>query len=57
MRWYIGGWATADATFTAKLAQLGLQPFAGTPGEFAKVIAEHTEKWGKIIRAAGIKAE
>jgi tripartite-type tricarboxylate transporter receptor subunit TctC len=49
--------ALADATFTAQLAKLGLEPFAGTPAEFAKVIAEHTEKWGKIIRAAGIKAE
>ena len=49
--------ALADATFKAKLAELGLQPFAGTPAEFGKVITEHTEKWGKIIRAAGIKAE
>ena len=49
--------ALADAAFKARLAKLGLEPFAGTPAEFAKVIAEHTERWGKIIRAAGIKAE
>ncbi len=49
--------ALADATFKAKLAKLGLEPFAGTAAEFAKIIAEHTERWGKIIRAAGIKAE
>jgi tripartite-type tricarboxylate transporter receptor subunit TctC len=49
--------ALADAAFKAKLATLGLEPFASTPAEFGKVIAEHTEKWGKIIRAAGIKAE
>jgi tripartite-type tricarboxylate transporter receptor subunit TctC len=49
--------ALADAAFRAKLAKLGLEPFAGTPAQFGKVIAEHTEKWGKIIRAAGIKAE
>jgi tripartite-type tricarboxylate transporter receptor subunit TctC len=49
--------ALADAAFTAQFAKLGLQPFASTPAEFGKVIAEHTEKWGKIIRAAGIKAE
>jgi tripartite-type tricarboxylate transporter receptor subunit TctC len=49
--------ALADASFRAKLAQLGLEPFAGTPAEFAKFIAAHAEKWGKIIRAAGIKAE
>ncbi len=49
--------ALADAAFTAQLAKLGLEPFASTPAEFARFIAAHTEKWGKIIRAAGIKAE
>ena len=48
--------ALADATFKARLAEVGLGPFASTPSEFAKFIAEQTEKWGKIIRAAGIKA-
>jgi len=28
-----------------------------SPGEFAKLIASDTEKWGKVIRAANIKAE
>ena len=49
--------ALADATFTAQLTKLGLQPFASTPTEFARLIAEDVEKWAKIIRAAGIKAE
>ena len=49
--------ALADATFKAHLAEVGLEPFASTPSEFASFIAEQTEKWGKIIRAAGIKAE
>src|SRR6516165_5565243 len=49
--------ALADATFKARLAEVGLEPFASTPSEFASFIAEQTEKWGKIIRAAGIKAE
>ena len=49
--------ALADATFKAKLAALGLEPFAGTPAEFGKFIAENTQKWGKVIRTAGIKAE
>ena len=48
--------ALADATFKARLAEVGLEPFASTPSEFASFIAEQTEKWGKIIRAAGIKA-
>ena len=49
--------ALADAMFKARLAEVGLEPFASTPSEFASFIAEQTEKWGKIIRAAGIKAE
>jgi len=52
-----GNAVLADTAFKAKLAKLGLEPFASTPAEFGKVIAEHTEKWGKIIRAAGTKAE
>ena len=30
---------------------------AGTPAEFAKVLEDATEKWAKVIKAAGIKAE
>jgi len=48
--------ALADAAFKAQLAKLGLGPFASTPTEFAKFIAAETEKWGKVIRTAGIKA-
>jgi hypothetical protein len=29
----------------------------GSPAEFGKQIADETEKWGKVIRAANIKAE
>jgi tripartite-type tricarboxylate transporter receptor subunit TctC len=49
--------ALADAAFKAQLARLGLEPFASTPAEFGTFIAAHTEKWGKIIHAAGIRAE
>jgi tripartite-type tricarboxylate transporter receptor subunit TctC len=48
--------ALADAAFKAQLAKLGLEPFASTPAELAKFITEETEKWSKVIRAAGIKA-
>jgi hypothetical protein len=34
----------------AKLADLGAEPFANSPAEFAKFIAEFTEKWAKVIR-------
>jgi tripartite-type tricarboxylate transporter receptor subunit TctC len=49
--------ALADPTFKARLVELGAEPFAGSPGDFGKFIAEFTEKWGKVIRDAGIKAE
>jgi hypothetical protein len=32
-------------------------PFAGSPAEFGKLVAEETEKWGKVIKTANIKAE
>ena len=48
--------ALADPTFKARLADLGAEPFAGSPAEFGKFIVDYTEKWGKVIRAAGIKA-
>ena len=31
--------------------------FGGTPAEFAAIISEATEKWAKVIKFAGIKAE
>jgi tripartite-type tricarboxylate transporter receptor subunit TctC len=49
--------ALADATFKARLADLGADPFKNSPTEFSKFIVEYTEKWGNVIRAAGIKAE
>ncbi len=49
--------ALADATFKARLADLGMEPFASSPAEFGKFIAEYTERWGKVIREAGIKPE
>ena len=49
--------ALADPIFKARLADLGAEPFAGSPAEFGKFIVHYTEKWGKVIRAAGIKAE
>jgi tripartite-type tricarboxylate transporter receptor subunit TctC len=48
--------ALADPTMTARLADLGGIPIAGSPGDFGKLIADETEKWGKVIRAANIKA-
>jgi tripartite-type tricarboxylate transporter receptor subunit TctC len=49
--------ALADPTFKTRVGDLGMQPFASSPAEFAKFIADYTDKWAKVIRAAGIKAE
>src|SRR5262245_9760209 len=47
----------ADPTMKARLADLGGVPMPLMPAEFGKFIVEETEKWGKVIRAANIKAE
>jgi hypothetical protein len=39
------------------MADLGATVLAGTPADFGKIIADETEKWGKVIRFAGIKAD
>jgi tripartite-type tricarboxylate transporter receptor subunit TctC len=49
--------ALGDPAFRTRLVDLGAEPFAGSPAAFGAFIAEFTEKWGKVIRAAGIKAE
>ena len=49
--------ALADPKMKAWLADLGLVPMPMTPGEFGNLIASETEKWGKVIRLANIKAE
>jgi len=49
--------ALVDPAFKGRLADLGAEPFANSPSEFAKFIAEFTEKWATVIRKAGIKAE
>ena len=47
----------ADPKIKARLADLGGTALAGSPADFGKLIADETEKWGKVIRAAGIKPE
>ena len=49
--------AFADPKFKARLADLGAAPFPGSPAQFGTFIAEETEKWGKVIKFAGIKPE
>jgi len=47
----------ADTKKRARLADLGGSVLAGSPADFGKLIADETEKWGKVIRAANIKVE
>jgi tripartite-type tricarboxylate transporter receptor subunit TctC len=49
--------ALTDPKFKARLADLGATVLSGSSADFRKLIAEETEKWGKVIRAANIKAE
>ena len=49
--------ALAEPKMKARIAELGSEPLPGSPAEFGKLIAEETEKWGKVIRAANIKPE
>jgi len=47
----------ADPKMRATLADLGGMLLAGSPADFGKLIADDTEKWAKVIRAADIKLE
>jgi tripartite-type tricarboxylate transporter receptor subunit TctC len=47
----------ADPKIKARLAELGGQVSAGTPADFGGFIAAETEKWGKVVRQAGVKAD
>jgi tripartite-type tricarboxylate transporter receptor subunit TctC len=49
--------AIADTGMKARLSALGGEPLPGSPAEFGKLIAEETEKWAKVVRAAGLKPE
>jgi len=47
----------ADAKLKAKFAELGHLPMPMTPAEFGKFVAAETEKWGLVVKAAGIKPQ
>lgn len=49
--------AVADPKIMARFADLGGTSLAGSPANFAKLISDETDKWGKVIRAAKIKPE
>jgi tripartite-type tricarboxylate transporter receptor subunit TctC len=49
--------ALADPRVKASFADVGTAVLPGSPADFGKLLADDTEKWGKVIRAANIKVE
>ena len=47
----------ADPKIKTRIVELGGTVAGGTPAEFATILTEATEKWGKVIKVAGIKVE
>jgi tripartite-type tricarboxylate transporter receptor subunit TctC len=47
----------ADPKLRARFAEVGSTVFPGLPADFGKFIVEETEKWGKVVKFAGIKAD
>jgi tripartite-type tricarboxylate transporter receptor subunit TctC len=47
----------ADPNMKARLVDLGGTVLAGSPADFGKLIADETEKWGKVVKFTGIKAD
>src|SRR5262247_3321017 len=47
----------ADQKIKARLADLGGDVLALSPADFGKLIADDTEKWGKVVKFTGIKAD
>jgi tripartite-type tricarboxylate transporter receptor subunit TctC len=49
--------ALASPVMKARLADQGATPLPGSPADFGKLIADETQKWAKVIRAANIKPQ
>jgi tripartite-type tricarboxylate transporter receptor subunit TctC len=47
----------ADPQLKSRFADLGADTFSNSPAQFGKFIVDYTEKWAKVIRAAGVKVE
>jgi tripartite-type tricarboxylate transporter receptor subunit TctC len=49
--------ALADPRIKSRLGELGATAIPGSPADFRKLIADETQKWAKVVRAANLKAE
>jgi tripartite-type tricarboxylate transporter receptor subunit TctC len=47
----------ADPKIKARIIDLGATPMPGTPADFANFVAAETDKWGKVVRASGARAD
>lgn len=48
---------TRESMTLAQVASLGATPIPGTPADLGRLIAAETERWGRVVRAAGIQVE
>lgn len=46
-----------EPAIKSRMAELGSDPFVSTPQEFAKFTADEVEKWGKVVKEAGLKMD
>jgi tripartite-type tricarboxylate transporter receptor subunit TctC len=49
--------AFSDPGFKARLAETGGEPLPGSAAAFSALMAAETEKWGRVVKAAGIRAD
>ena len=49
--------ALADPKLQARIAELGGTPMPMSPAEFGKLVADETEKWGAVVKSAGLSVE
>ena len=49
--------ALVDSKLKARFADLGAEPMPMTPAAFAKFISDETDKWGRVVRAAHLRAD
>jgi tripartite-type tricarboxylate transporter receptor subunit TctC len=54
---YLSTRALVDPIVKARVTELGASVLSGSPADFGRLIADETEKWGKVVRAANIKVE
>jgi tripartite-type tricarboxylate transporter receptor subunit TctC len=47
----------ADPTFKGRLTELGGTPLLGSPADFRRFIIEETEKWARVVKAAGLRPD